>query len=317
MILILISALGLLAIAMATLSLALVGRRRARHLLEDRLQLMSTGIKPQQAANPANAPGGTQRAAEKMRQILSLGLSHTWGTHANAITMLLFAALAASIVWSMATIVLQLTSWIAALAAFATFVFVPRLMLAREQRKAEQQFTDLFPDAVDMGVRMLRAGLPISAAIRAIGNEAASPVAGVFKGVADQVEIGIPFEEALANTSIRIGLPDFRFFAVAVALQRATGGNLASTLELLSDIMRRRRALRLKAQATTSEVRMSAYILGSLPFLVTGVLLLVQPGYLAPLITDTRGKFILGAAVAMMLMGFLTMRQMMRSATKV
>jgi tight adherence protein B len=139
----------------------------------------------------------------------------------------------------------------------------------------------------------------------------------VFKDLADQVEIGIPFEDALTAAAERIGLPDFRFFSVAVVLQRATGGNLASTLELLSDIMRKRRAVRLKAQATTAEVRVSAYILGSMPFLVTGVLLLIQPGYLTPLVTDPRGKFILLAAAAMLTLGFLTMRRMMRRAVKV
>jgi tight adherence protein B len=230
--------------------------------------------------------------------------------------MIAFAALIAALVWLAATFLLVLPGWVAGFAAISAFVLLPRLLLAREQNKTEQNFTDFFPDAVDMGVRMLRAGLPISAAIRAIGNEAAAPVDGVFKALADQVEIGIPFEEALATTSVRIGLPDFRFFSVAVTLQRATGGNLAATLEILSDIMRKRRAVRLKAKATTAEVRVSAYILGSMPFLVTGVLLLVQPGYLAPLLSDYRGKFVLGTAIAMMSMGFLMMRQMMRSAIK-
>jgi len=194
---------------------------------------------------------------------------------------------------------------------------LPRILFAREQRKAENKFTDFFPDAVDMGVRMLRAGLPISTAIRTIGNEAPAPVDGVFRKIADQVKIGIPFEEALASTSMQVGLPDFRFFSVAVTLQRATGGNLASTLETLSDIMRKRRAVRLKAQATTAEVRVSAYILGALPFLVTGTLLLIQPGYLTPLVTDPRGKIILGLAAAMLTIGFFVMRFMMRSAVKI
>jgi tight adherence protein B len=231
--------------------------------------------------------------------------------------VLLLAAGGAGAVWVVMALVMSLSVWTAALAAIAVFVLLPRFLFVREQRKAEMKFTNFFPDALDMGVRMLRAGLPISTAIRAIGNEAASPVDGVVKGIADQVKIGIPFEDALAASAMRVGLPDFRFFSVAVTLQRATGGNLASTLETLSDIMRKRRAVRLKAQATTAEVRVSAYILGSMPFLVTGVLLLIQPGYLTPLLTDPRGKIILGLAAVMLTAGFVVMRQMMRSAVKI
>jgi len=309
-------ALGFLLLAMAALFIALISRRRERRLLEDRLQLMAMAIRTQQATEPAQAAGASQLAAERLRRIVALGLAHTWGTHASATIVLLLAACAAATMWLLMKLLMQQPFWIAALAAGGAFVLLPRFLFSREQRKAENKFTNFFPDAVDMGVRMLRAGLPISSAIRAIGNEAAAPVDGVFKGIADQVEIGIPFEEALATTAIRIGLPDFRFFSVAVTLQRATGGNLASTLEILSDIMRKRRALRLKAQATTAEVRVSAYILGSMPFLVMGILLLIQPGYLAPLVTDPRGKIILGVAAAMLTMGFVMMRHMMRSAIK-
>jgi len=206
---------------------------------------------------------------------------------------------------------------VAVLLGLTAALMLPRLLLLREQSQAEEKFINFFPDAVDMCVRMLRAGLPISSAIRATGAEAPAPVNGVFKAVGDQLEIGIPFDEALATTAERIAIPDFRFFSVSAALQRATGGNLATTLEILSDIMRKRRAVRLKAHATTAEVRVSAYILGAMPFLVTGVLLLAQPGYLAPLLADPRGKIIIGAATASLLMGFMTMSQMMRRAVRV
>ena len=108
----------------------------------------------------------------------------------------------------------------------------------------------------------------------------------IFTNLADQMAIGITFEDALAVAGERVGLPDFRFFVVAVALQRATGGNLASTLEILSEIMRKRRAMRMKAKAVTGEVRMSAYVLGSMPFFIIGGLLVMTPDYLQPLIAE-------------------------------
>jgi tight adherence protein B len=100
-------------------------------------------------------------------------------------------------------------------------------------------------------------------------------------------------------------------------LQRATGGNLATTLDILSDIMRKRRAMRLKGKAVTGEVRMSAYVLAAIPFVVIGGLLIASPDYLQPLISDRRGNVIVGLAVGSLIAGFATIRQMMRSVTQV
>jgi tight adherence protein B len=314
MILTLISALALLLLAGAVLFVTLLMSRDARRSRENRVSLILAGFKPRQAAGMKRGLLQVAITAERLRRVISFGLVHTWGTQASTKKLLLIAVLAALTIWVLAAIVLHFSLWIAGPAAVFAFMFLPRLVLEREQSRAEKQFTNLFPDAIDMGIRMLRAGVPITAAIRTIANEAPPPVNGVFKMLADQVAIGIPFEEALASTGERIGVPDFRFFAVAVALQSATGGNLATTLEILSDIMRKRRTVRLKAQATTAEVRVSAYILGAMPFLVIGILLLIQPGYLAPLISDSRGNMILASATISLLLGFMTMRHMMRSA---
>jgi tight adherence protein B len=100
-------------------------------------------------------------------------------------------------------------------------------------------------------------------------------------------------------------------------LQHLTGGNLAATLEVLSDIVRKRRAVRMKAKATTAEIRVSGYVLASLPFLIVLTLLLIQPGYLTPLFTDPRGHIILLMAAGGLAAGGLTMRQMMRSVTSI
>ena len=131
-----------------------------------------------------------------------------------------------------------------------------------------REFTNLFPDAVDMVSRLLRAGTPITYAIQVTGEEAPPPVNEVFKMIADQIRIGIPVAEALDMSSKMVALPDFRFFAVAAIMQYSTGGNLVSTLEELSQIMRKRHAARLKARAMSAEIRFSAYVLGSLPIVV-------------------------------------------------
>ena len=197
------------------------------------------------------------------------------------------------------------------LAAF----FVPRFILSGQQRRMERKFTDAFPGAVDTVARMVRAGLPITAAMQTVALESEPPVSEVFTAIADQVKIGVPIEVILDESSSRIGLPDFRFFTVAVSLQYATGGNLTQTLEILSDIVRKRRAMRLKAKAATGEIRMTAYTLGAVPVFTTLALLVTNPSYLVPLWADPRGHLILGAAGVCMLLAYLSMRTMMRSVS--
>jgi tight adherence protein B len=193
--------------------------------------------------------------------------------------------------------------------------FVPRFILTREQNGTEQKFTDSFPDALDTFTRTIRAGLPITAAVRTVATEVTPPVSSVFATIADQLKIGVPIEQILDTSSGKIGLPDFRFFTVAIGLQYATGGNLTATLEILSDIIRKRRAARLKAKAATGEIRVTAYVLGGIPFFTTGALLVIQPGYLLPLWTDPRGHVILAVAAGLLLIAVLIMRTMMRSLT--
>jgi tight adherence protein B len=190
-------------------------------------------------------------------------------------------------------------------------------VLFRQQRRADRQFAELLPDAIDMVVRVVRAGLPVGVAMRTVGQEAEPPLSTVFVKIADQTDIGLPLDQALATTSDAVGNPDFRFFAVAVALQQATGGNLTVTLEALGQIIRKRRAVRLKAGAATAEVRISGIVLGAIPFVVTGLLLMVAPDYLAPLFADPRGNIILGMAVLGLSLAGITMRAMIRNSLMV
>jgi len=247
-----------------------------------------------------------------LRDFFTLGMTRKWGVASRPLTFALASATAAAAVWLLCRTALDLPALITlALMAFGAW-FGPHLLARMEQNKAEKRFVDLFPEAIDMIVRMLRAGLPVSAAIRTVAKEAPAPINGVFAALSDQIEIGMSFEDALGIGSERIGLPDFRFFAAAVALQHTTGGNLVTTLEILGEIIRRRRTVRLKAKAATAEVRMTAYVLGSMPFFVFGALIFVNPTYLTPLITDPRGNVMLVTAFSMLLIAFLSMRHMMR-----
>jgi tight adherence protein B len=250
-----------------------------------------------------------------LKYLFTLGMPRKWGVDARPLTFALASLTAGATAWLLSQAMHGLPVWIRiALVALCAWLG-PHLLARMEQGKAEKRFVDLFPDAIDMIVRMLRASLPVGVAIRTVGKEAPAPINCVFSSLADQIEIGITFEDALGIGSQRIGLPDFRFFAAAVALQHTTGGNLITTLEILGEIIRRRHAIRMKARAATAEVRMSAYVLGSMPFFVFGALFFVNPKYLTPLFVDPRGKVILVVSFSLLLGAFVTMRRMMRSVT--
>jgi tight adherence protein B len=251
----------------------------------------------------------------RVRHFFSFGSSHTWGMKASTIRLLTVAFFAGAIVWGLAGLWLKFPIFLALPISAMVAYLASRILLQRQQKRAEVEFTDLFPASVDSIARMLRAGLPITTAVRSVGAEGPPPVNAVFLLVSNQVEIGAPIEHALDSASERVGLADFRFFSVAVALQHATGGNLAATLEILADIIRRRRGVRMKARATTAEIRVSAYVLGSLPLLIIGLLLLIQPDYLTPLFKDPRGHVILAMAAGGLFLAAISMRQMMRSVT--
>ncbi len=312
---ILAAALALLAIAWLALLGSVLASRAARDKLNLRLGLVAA---PGQADTvPEGGVSGRSEAFrvfdQRVRSVFAYRLPRDWAMRSSGIYLLAVGSILGTVLWLLFSALLHLFPPIAILLVLAAFFLAPRAFLKREQAGAEQEFLNTFPDAIDMAIRMLRAGLPMSAAIRMVGIEGPRPVNEMFRAIAEEMDIGIPFDNALLASGARIGLSDFRFFAVAVALQYSTGGNLALTLETLGEIMRKRRSMRLKGQATTGEERVSAYILGGLPFLVTAVLLLLNPSYLAPLITDPRGNIIVGLALAALLLGFATMNRMMRS----
>jgi tight adherence protein B len=299
----------------ALIGSVMIGRASEKDLTR-RVSLVATAPRSSELLDRGHARRtGMVALNARLRRAFAVGIRHRWGMHATMLTLLPAAILSGVGAWLLLRTFLGLGIGIALAASAVAGFLGPRMLLKRQQNKVEQRFMNLFPDTIDMIVRMLRAGVPVTTTIRLVSRDAPPPVGAVFGALANQVDIGIPFDQALNIMGGQIGLPDFRFFSVAVSLQLATGGNLASTLDILSDIIRKRRALRLKAKATTAEARLSAYVLGAIPFVVIGALLITSPDYLAPLINDPRGHMIAGGALGGLLLGFATMRQMMRRAT--
>ena len=179
-------------------------------------------------------------------------------------------------------------------------------------RKRVAAFIQLFPEAIDLMVRALRSGLPISEAIVNAGHEIADPVGMEFRQIESGMRLGRELDSILWDIAKRITAPEFRFFIIALSVQRETGGNLAETLANLADVLRRRRTMRAKARAMASEARASTIILGSLPFVVTGIMFVTSPNYIMILFTDIRGLVLLGIAIGMLATGITIMVKMAR-----
>jgi len=184
---------------------------------------------------------------------------------------------------------------------FATYF----LALRRQKR-----FIDVLPDAVDLIVRGLRSGLPVTESINAVGREMPDPLGEEFRRVADGVRFGQSLEEVLWESARRLSIPEFNFFVISLSVQRETGGNLGETLANLSDILRRRRQMHLKIKAMSSEARASALILGSLPFVMFAIVRLLNPGYAMQLFDDPRGMMMVGVGLLSIVIGAAIMKKM-------
>lgn len=187
---------------------------------------------------------------------------------------------------------------------------LPHLYVGRKIKKRQNLFLKLFPDAIDLMVRGLRAGLPVAESFIVVSKELPAPMGDTFATISQQTQLGMPMERALAETAKKLSLTEFNFFVTTIILQRETGGNLGEILNNLSDMLRQRHMMRLKITALSSEARASAYIIGALPFLVFTILKFASPDYLKPLFEDARGNHALLAAIGSLLMGAFIMKRM-------
>lgn len=197
---------------------------------------------------------------------------------------------------------------------FGVFVglMLPHLWVSFMISSRQKAFLEQFPEAIDLIVRGLRSGLPVTESIAAVGNEMPDPVGIEFRRVSEAIRLGQSIEAALWAAVKRIGLPEIKFFVVTISIQRETGGNLAETLENLSDILRRRRQMKLKVRAMSSEAKASAMIIGSLPFIMAGLIYAVNPDYVMMLIHDARGNLMIIVGLVSMTLGIGVMIKMVR-----
>lgn len=219
----------------------------------------------------------------------------------------------ASLVMLVATLALKIIGLpflLCALLGLVAAAFLPNLYINRLIKKRVARFNTLFPDAIDLIVRGLRSGLPISESLHVVSKEIPEPIGSEFRIVCDKIRIGRTMEQALQELSNKIELAEFQFFVITLAIQRETGGNLAETLSNLSEVLRKRAAMKLKVKAMSAESKMSAYIVGSLPFLVFAFINVSNPEYASAFKTDLRLMIIGAGALVWMGIGVFVMSKM-------
>jgi tight adherence protein B len=165
---------------------------------------------------------------------------------------------------------------------------IPHLVVNYLISRRTNAFISKFPDGIELLVRGLRSGLPVTETLGIVAQEVPGPVGYEFKAVIDRIKVGKTMEDALQDTADKLGIAEFNFFTITLAIQRETGGNLAETLSNLANVLRQRGQMKLKIKAMSSESKASAYIVGSLPFLVSAAITVMNPDYMSGFMTDDR-----------------------------
>ena len=174
---------------------------------------------------------------------------------------------------------------------------------------------NVFPDALDLMVRAVRAGVPVVRAIEIVADECAQPLAAEFRQIADGLQLGIELETVLNEAMRRLRIPEFSFFCVALLLQRETGGSLGETLEGLADIIRGRKEVRQKTRALTAESRLASRVIACVPPVILGALYVTNRDYARVLLDTHAGHMILAVSAVLLVSGLLIIQRVAKLDT--
>jgi tight adherence protein B len=194
--------------------------------------------------------------------------------------------------------------------AFIAAAGVPRWIVGYLVKRRLNKFLEEFPNSLDVMVRSIKSGLPLTDALRLIASDGQEPVKTEFRRVVESQQVGLSVPEACVRMFTNIPLQEVNFFAIVIAIQSQAGGNLSEALGNLSRVLRERRKMRAKVSALSMEAKASAAIIGALPFIVALLVYLTSPDYILILFQDPRGHLILGASAIWMSIGILVMRNM-------
>ena len=249
------------------------------------------------------------KARKRSRQTLA-GRLRQAGLGWSKMTYWSICAVVALIAYVLVWLGFGLAMLAAAGAGVAAGLLLPHLYVSFRRKRRLLNFTQEFPNAVDVIVRGVKSGLPLSDCLRIIAAEGQEPVRSEFKTVVDDQTLGMPIQEAALRFAERVPLPETNFLATVVTIQSKSGGNLTEALGNLSTVLRERKKMRAKIKAMSAEAKASAGIIGSLPPIVAGILSLTSPDYISVLFTTTVGHVVLAGCAVWMSTGILVMRKM-------
>jgi tight adherence protein B len=198
----------------------------------------------------------------------------------------------------------------AALLAFAAGFGLPRWTLSYLKKRRETKFLDRFPDAIDVIVRGIKSGLPLGDSLRVLAAEAPEPILTEFRVILETQAVGVPLGEACAKLFERMPLAESNFFAIVIAIQQKSGGNLSEALGNLSKVLRDRKKMKGKIKAMSTEAKASAAIIGSLPVAVMSIVYITSPDYITLLWTERLGQMMLAGSAVWMSIGIMVMKKM-------
>ena len=251
----------------------------------------------------------------KLAELLAVALEAA-GNRIGLLHLLVAGLFSAIIVIALTSRVLALNPTLVMPLGLMAAAAGPVVLLRLAQARFRKKFLEVFPDALDLIRRAVKAGLPVNEALAVAGREIADPVGSELRRTLEHVQIGVQMNDALQQTADRIRIADFRFLVVALALQQKTGGSLAETLANLSGVIRARKALRQKARSLSAEAKASTSILAVLPFLVGGAMYVLNRDLMQSLLIDPRGRFMVGVAFLSLVMGLSTMVIIVRRALR-
>jgi tight adherence protein B len=193
---------------------------------------------------------------------------------------------------------------------FAGGFGIPRWLVKFLKSRREARFLDGLPDAVDVIVRGIKAGLPLLDSMKLIASEAPEPIRSEFRGIIETQTVGIPLGEACLKLYERIPVAEANFFGIVVSIQQRAGGNLSEALGNLSRVLRERKKMKAKIKAMSQEAKASAAIIGALPIVVLGLVWFTSPAYIELLWTESLGRVMLACCGIWMSIGIFVMRKM-------
>ncbi|WP_341319189.1 type II secretion system F family protein [Paraburkholderia sp. IMGN_8] len=285
--------------------------------LESRIRMMSAGghgndkavsiLKQRELSNSPLMTGLLLRVPRIQvldRWLVQSGLSWSVGK------FLSYTVFPPLVVWAVGSLIYMPP--LAQLAAMLIVGLFAPLKVSRAKAKRLRLIEEQLPEAADMISRSLRAGHSFSTALGIVGDEMPEPIGSEFRTAFDEINFGVPLNDALGGLANRVPISDLRYFVIAVLIQRESGGNLAEILANISQLIRSRLALLGKVRVLSAEGRLSAWILGALPFVIALLISIVNPNFLRVLWTDPAGLKLIGAALVMMMTGVVWMRKIIR-----